>query len=91
MERMFRPDYEDGTLEQMLLAPQPASVLVLAKVVAHWLRQQPGRPARCGGHLATPASPLRTFLIGLLLETIPLTRRGGLLPERPSKPIGRAD
>jgi heme exporter protein B len=37
LERMFRPDYEDGTLEQMLLAPHPASVLVLAKVTAHWL------------------------------------------------------
>ncbi len=37
MDRMFRPDYEDGTLEQMLLSPHPASVLALAKVVAHWL------------------------------------------------------
>lgn len=37
MERMFRPDFEDGTLEQLLLAPYPAAVLALAKVVAHWL------------------------------------------------------
>ena len=37
LERMFRPDFEDGTLEQMLLSPHPASVLALAKVVAHWL------------------------------------------------------
>lgn len=37
MDRMFRPEYEDGTLEQMLLSPHPASVLALAKVVAHWL------------------------------------------------------
>lgn len=37
MDRMFRPDYDDGTLEQMLLSPHPASVLALAKVVAHWL------------------------------------------------------
>ncbi len=35
--RLFYEDYIDGTLEQMLLAPQPLSVLVLGKVCAHWL------------------------------------------------------
>lgn len=35
--RMFSRDYEDGTLEQMVLAPQSLSLLVLGKVVAHWL------------------------------------------------------
>jgi heme exporter protein B len=35
--RLFYNDYIDGTLEQMLLAPQPLSVLVLGKVFAHWL------------------------------------------------------
>jgi heme exporter protein B len=37
LERLFAADHEDGTLEQMLLASQPLSVLVLAKVAAHWL------------------------------------------------------
>ena len=37
LERLFASDYADGTLEQMLLTPQPLSVLVLGKVVAHWL------------------------------------------------------
>ena len=37
LERLFAVDYEDGALEQMLLAPQPLSILVLAKVTAHWL------------------------------------------------------
>jgi heme exporter protein B len=37
LERLFAADYEDGTLEQMLLAAQPPSLLVLAKVTAHWL------------------------------------------------------
>jgi len=37
LERLFAADYEDGTLEQMLLTGQPLSLLVLAKVVAHWL------------------------------------------------------
>lgn len=35
--RLFSADYLDGTLEQMLLAPQPLSVLVLGKIVAHWM------------------------------------------------------
>ncbi|MEW6312910.1 MAG: heme exporter protein CcmB [Pseudomonadota bacterium] len=35
--RMFSNDYLDGTLEQMLLAPQPLAVLVVGKVIAHWL------------------------------------------------------
>ncbi|MDX1250921.1 MAG: heme exporter protein CcmB [Gammaproteobacteria bacterium] len=37
LERMFSADYRDGTLEQMLLTPQPLPVLVLGKVFAHWL------------------------------------------------------
>lgn len=37
LERLFAADHEDGTLEQLLLVPQPLSVLVLAKVTAHWL------------------------------------------------------
>ncbi len=37
LERLFAGDYQDGTLEQMLLTPQPLSIIVLAKVTAHWL------------------------------------------------------
>lgn len=37
LDMMFRSDYEDGALEQILLSPHPVSVLVLAKVLAHWL------------------------------------------------------
>lgn len=35
--RMFGNDYQDGTLEQLLLTPQPVYLVVLAKVLAHWL------------------------------------------------------
>ncbi|MFA5826460.1 MAG: heme exporter protein CcmB [Gallionellaceae bacterium] len=35
--RMFSADYLDGTLEQMLLAPQSLSMLVLGKILAHWM------------------------------------------------------
>lgn len=37
LEKLFFVDYQDGSLEQMLLTPQPVSVLVLGKVFAHWL------------------------------------------------------
>lgn len=37
LERIFANDYADGTLEQMLMTPQPLSILVFAKVIAHWL------------------------------------------------------
>ena len=37
LNRLFAADYADGTLEQMLLAPAPLSVIVLGKVAAHWL------------------------------------------------------
>lgn len=35
--RMFSADFQDGTLEQMLLVPQSLSMLVLGKIVAHWM------------------------------------------------------
>jgi len=35
--RIFGNDYQDGTLEQLLLTPQPAYLIVLAKVLAHWI------------------------------------------------------
>lgn len=37
LDRLFAADLRDGTLEQMLLVPQPLTVLVLAKILAHWL------------------------------------------------------
>lgn len=37
LERLFRDDFIDGTLEQLMLMPCPLGVLVLAKVLAHWL------------------------------------------------------
>jgi heme exporter protein B len=37
LARMFAADFADGTLEQMLLAPSPLTMVVLGKVIAHWL------------------------------------------------------
>lgn len=35
--RLFSDDYQDGTLEQLLLLPHPLAMLVLSKIFAHWL------------------------------------------------------
>jgi len=35
--RLFALDFTDGTLEQMLLSSEPTSIIVIGKVMAHWL------------------------------------------------------
>ncbi len=37
MERMFRDDYADGSLEQYMLSPTPLYLIVVVKVFTHWL------------------------------------------------------
>jgi heme exporter protein B len=37
LERLFLADYEDGTLELLVIGPLPLELVVLAKTVAHWL------------------------------------------------------
>lgn len=36
-DSLFRADFEDGALEQMLTSPHPTGLIVAAKVLAHWL------------------------------------------------------
>jgi heme exporter protein B len=47
--RMFADDYQDGTLEQLLLSACPLPLLVTAKILAHWI---------CSGLLLALVSPL---------------------------------
>jgi len=37
LDRLFQADYEDGSLELLALAPLPLELVVLGKVIAHWL------------------------------------------------------
>lgn len=37
LERLFKNDHIDGSLEQLLLSPCPTFILVVAKIFAHWL------------------------------------------------------
>jgi heme exporter protein B len=55
-ERLFAPDYEDGSLEQLALAPAPLALVALGKAAAHWLTT--GLPLLV-------AAPLIALLYGL--------------------------
>lgn len=59
--RLFADDHQDGTLEQMLLAPCPLPLLVLAKMAAHWL---------VSGLLLTLVAPLLALQFGLPAESL---------------------
>ncbi|TGD75194.1 heme exporter protein CcmB [Mangrovimicrobium sediminis] len=61
-DTIFRGDYDDGSLEQLLLAPQPLYFSVLAYLGAHWLLT--------GVSLAL-ISPLFALMLNLPLEALP--------------------
>ncbi len=37
LDRLFQSDYEDGSLDLLVMAPWPLELMVLAKCLAHWL------------------------------------------------------
>lgn len=37
LDRLFKADHADGSLEQLLLSPHPIFIITLAKITAHWL------------------------------------------------------
>jgi heme exporter protein B len=37
LDTLFRGDLEDGSLEMLLLAPQPLALMLFGKVLVHWL------------------------------------------------------
>ena len=68
LENVFRSDFEDGTLEQLLLSSQPISLLVLAKVVAHGLIS--GLPLILAAPLLAVLLGLPQDVMGVLLLTL---------------------
>lgn len=56
LDLLFKTDFDDGSLEQMLLVPQPLMLLVLAKVMVHWL---------VAGLPLTLMAPLLGLMLGL--------------------------
>ena len=70
LEKLFFVDYQDGALEQMLLVPQPLSILVLGKVLAHWLIT--GLPLVLLSPLLGLQYDLAAGTIGVLMMTLAL-------------------
>jgi heme exporter protein B len=60
LDHIFRSDMEDGSLEQMIISTQPTSLIVLAKVTAHWITT---------GLLITLVGPLLGIFLGLSAST----------------------
>ena len=59
MDRLYQSDFEDGSLELLVLSPAPLEIIVLAKAAAHWLTT--GLPL-------IVASPLLGLLLNLEAE-----------------------
>jgi len=72
LDRLFQHDYEDGSLELLVLSPVPLEALVLAKVAAHWLLT--GLPLIVGSPLLAtfmnmPTEGLLVLMVSMLLGT----------------------
>ena len=81
LDNIFRSDFEDGTLEQFLLSSHPVSILVLAKVTAHWLVT--GLPLLLvspllGVLLGLTGDGIRILMLTLLLGTPVLSLLGAV-------------
>ena len=81
LDAMFRADYDDGSLEQILISPQPMYFAVLAKVLAHWLMT--GLPMIIASPLfalllSLPATVLPELALGLLLGSGVLSFLGAI-------------
>jgi len=79
LPRLFAADHVDGTLEQMLVAPQSLASIVLAKIAAHWLST--GLPLALAAPLIglqydLPADALAILLASLLIGTPVLSLLG---------------
>ncbi|SFR44330.1 heme exporter protein B [Pseudidiomarina maritima] len=71
-ERLFRDDFLDGNLEQMVLSPAPLPLLAFGKVVVHWLLS--GLPLVilapvCALLLKLPFAAWGTLMLTLLVGT----------------------
>lgn len=81
LERLFGDDFRDGSLEQMVLLPAPLTLVVLAKLAAHWLAT--GLPLvlvspLLGMQLGLGAIEIGILFVTLLLGTPVLTLIGAI-------------
>lgn len=81
LDSLFRSDFDDGSLEQMLLSPHPLTILVLGKIIAHWLVT--GLPLLVVApllavFLGLPEQALGTLMLTLVLATPVLSLIGSI-------------
>ncbi|WP_422369496.1 heme exporter protein CcmB [Pelagibius sp.] len=81
LERLFLADYEDGSLEQLLLSPLPLELAILGKVLAHWLTT--GLPLIAAAPVLAvlfnmDMAGLGTLLLAMLLGTPVLSLIGAI-------------
>jgi heme exporter protein B len=81
LDLLFRHDFEDGSLEQMLLSSIPPQLLVLCKALNHWLVT--GLPLTILSPvlsimLALPAQAIPLQMLTLALGTLTLSMLGGI-------------
>ncbi|APE31308.1 heme exporter protein CcmB [Halomonas aestuarii] len=81
LDSLFRSDYDDGSLEQLLLSPQPLPALALAKVAVHWLLT--GLPLSLmapvlGIMLSLPAGSYAVLALSLALGSASLSLIGAI-------------
>ncbi len=79
--RLFAEDYADGSLEQLVLVPEPLALVVIGKVVAHWLVS--GLPLVLISPVIAlqfdlPRDAIVTLLLALLLGTPLLSLIGAI-------------
>jgi heme exporter protein B len=82
LDMMFRSDIEDGSLEQLMLAPQPLALMLAMKILAHWMTA--ALPLivvapLLAGMLHLPAEVMPVLVASLLLSTPLLSLLGGVL------------
>jgi heme exporter protein B len=82
LEHLFRPDLEDGTLEQWWVGDHSVMALVTVRFFSHWLIT--GLPVILIAPLAAqmlylPSHAIPTLMLSLLLGTALLTLFGGLV------------
>jgi heme exporter protein B len=82
LDAMFRSDIEDGSLEQLALAPAPLALTLGMKILAHWLST--ALPLivispLLAGMLHLPTAVMPVLLLSLLLATPLLSLLGAVL------------
>lgn len=81
VDGLFRSDYEDGALEQLILSPQPLYFIVLIKILVHWLTT--GLPLTLmapllGLLLFLPTEGFLPMVLSLLMGTANLSLVGAI-------------